>query len=141
MILLKRYKFSLTAALVIIVACSTQTRKVYEGQGLATGKSGMNTYTEAEPGETTLLERPYEIAPPLIPHSVTDLNVSRDANDCLDCHLEGDELDEGHVATKIPDSHYLNEYSGKKRAEGVTGIRYNCRQCHVPQAEVGELER
>ncbi len=94
----------------------------------------MNTYPTSPPGETTNLERTYNGAPPLVPHSVVEFNISRSANDCLDCHLEGQEVEEGHVATKVPPSHYVDEYSGEHKNEQVTGMTYNCLQCHVPQS-------
>lgn len=103
-------------------------------QELKSGAPGMNEFDANDPGESTLLERAYLIAPPMVSHNVEDLEITRDNNDCISCHLEGDELDEGHVATKIPASHYVNEYSGEKSEETVVGIRYNCLQCHVPQA-------
>lgn len=96
----------------------------------------MNRYTEVEAGESSLLEKPYPIAPNLIPHSITEFSISKESNDCLDCHLEGEELDDGHIATKVPDSHFLNEFKDEREEEVVTGIRYNCLQCHVLQAEV-----
>jgi nitrate reductase cytochrome c-type subunit len=49
--------------------------------------------------------------------------------------MEGLELDEGHTATKIPASHYINEYTKEQKKDQVLGIRYNCLQCHVPQSE------
>jgi len=118
----------------LALACGPKSQQVPDLDGLATGKPGMNTYTTAEPGETTVLERPYEIAPPLVPHSVADLVIDRATNECLDCHMDGDELDEGHVATKVPSSHFVNEYSGFKSTGNVAGNRYYCLQCHVPQA-------
>jgi nitrate reductase cytochrome c-type subunit len=52
----------------------------------------------------------------------------------MECHFEGLEMSEGHVAKKIPTSHYRNDYAEEQK-EGVTvGIWYNCLQCHVPQA-------
>jgi len=102
--------------------------------GLATGQPGMNTYPRDNPGKTTKLERPYDGAPPLIPHNVVEFDITRSNNDCLYCHLTGLELGEGHVATKIPLSHYIDEFTGEQKDE-IVGIRYNCLQCHVPQSE------
>jgi len=102
--------------------------------GLVTGEPGMNVYPSGGPGETAPLGRPYGIAPPLVPHDVSGLEVSRTANDCLDCHLEGTEIDEGHVATRVPPSHRENPRTRERVADGVVGTRYNCLQCHVPQA-------
>jgi nitrate reductase cytochrome c-type subunit len=101
--------------------------------GLATGEPGMNVYPSGGPGETRPLERPYEIAPPLVPHDVSGLVVNRAGNDCLDCHLDGMEVDEGHVATRIPPSHHENPRTHERVVDGVVGTRYNCLQCHVPQ--------
>lgn len=118
------------------LTCSSAPRVVFEGNGLVTGEPGMNSYPEEEPGETTLLERVYENAPPSVPHSIADFTIDRETNDCLECHLEGEEFDEDHIATKIPSSHFTNEYRQDSVEDGVTGIRYNCTQCHVQQANV-----
>jgi nitrate reductase cytochrome c-type subunit len=48
--------------------------------------------------------------------------------------MEGVELGEGHIATKVPLTHYVDEYSGEQKKNQVTGMRYNCLQCHVPQS-------
>jgi len=116
-------------------AQTKEEKPTHSGVGLATGELGMNIYPAHDPGETAVLDRPYETAPPLVPHSIEGLTINRAANDCLDCHLEGDELDEGHVATKVPPSHFVNQYTGAVAKNGVTGTRYMCLQCHVPQAE------
>ncbi len=120
----------------ILLTCSTPPRVVFEGDGLVTGEPGMNSYPEEEPGETTPFERVYENAPPSVPHSIADFSIDRESNDCLDCHLEGEEMDEDHIATKIPPTHFTNEYRQESVEDGVTGIRYNCTQCHVQQANV-----
>jgi nitrate reductase cytochrome c-type subunit len=116
-------------------AQTKEEKPTHDGVGLARGEAGMNTYPAGDPGETTVLNRPYETAPPLVPHSIEGLTITRSTNDCLDCHLEGDELDEGHVATKVPASHFVNPYTGAEVKNEVTGTRYMCLQCHVPQAE------
>ncbi len=120
--------------LVITVSCRPRARRVPEGSMLATGQPGMNTYPAGPPGETTALERPFKDAPPLVPHSVEGFDIGRSANDCLECHLGGEDLGGGHVATEVPPSHFVNEYSGGQKAGQVTGMRYNCLQCHVPQS-------
>lgn len=118
----------------IMFASSALSQKVFHGSGLAIGQPGMNIYPASPPGETTKLERPYASAPPLVPHSVVEFNIRRSTNDCLDCHLEGVEVEEGHTATKVPPSHYVDEYAGERKKDQVTGMRYNCLQCHLPQA-------
>ncbi len=123
-------------SLVLVVAGSTDSQIVSEGKGLANGQPGMNRYTKANPGETSPLERAYDIAPALIPHNIERFTITRSANMCLVCHSAGITMGEGHVATKLSLAHYINEYSGKQENDRVTGIRYNCLQCHVPQAAV-----
>lgn len=108
--------------------------KVYSEKGLWTGRPGWHPYTTDEPGSTKPLPRPYPGAPPLIPHSIEGLTTARGENSCLNCHLEGMEVAEGHKATKIPPSHFVNPFTGEKRTDTVVGMRYNCRQCHAPQA-------
>lgn len=100
--------------------------KAFKARGLLTGAPGMNAAPTADPGTTKPLARPYPGAPPLIPHGIVGLSITRANNDCLGCHLDGAEVAEGHSATKMPASH--RDDSG-----GVKGIRYQCRQCHVPQ--------
>ena len=103
--------------------------------GVAMDQPGMNLYSAGPPGQTEKLERPYKGAPPLIPHSLEGLGITKSSNDCLGCHSEGIEVEEGHTATKVPPSHYVNEYTGKQEKEQVAGVRYNCLQCHVPQSQ------
>ncbi len=134
---MKAVKWSLICilvGLVAVISCNQATKqKTHDGVGLATGEPGMPAYATGEPGETTLLQRPNQTPPPLIPHAVDGLVIIRSTNDCLDCHLDGDEIDEGHVATRVPFSHFVNEYSGDKKVNTVVGTRYQCLQCHVPQ--------
>ena len=127
---------SLLLLTTIILTCHSASRVIFKGDGLVTGQPGMNSYPEEEPGETTLIKRAYEIAPPSVPHSIVDFIIDRTTNDCLECHLDGEEFDEDHIATKIPPSHFINEYREESGEESVTGIRYNCTQCPVQHAKV-----
>ncbi len=134
----KSFKSKLSVSILICTICAVcisilSAQKLFVHRNLAALQPGINQYTEKMPGESLPLERPYEGAPPLVPHSVEDLAPVRGDNQCFECHFEGIELDEGHTATKIPASHFSNEYSGDKQEDQVIGIRYNCLQCHVPQ--------
>jgi nitrate reductase cytochrome c-type subunit len=104
----------------------------YVHDNLATGDVGLNEYASSAPGHTELLERGYPGAPPFIPHSIVGFGITKDANDCLICHEEGRTFS-GHVATQIPDSHFIDLVTGT-RGETLQGTRYYCLLCHVPQS-------
>ncbi len=120
-------------------------------------------YTDAAPGTSKKLERAYENAPPLIPHSVEGLlPITKENNQCLGCHMP--DVAPSMGATPIPPSHFTNfrpmtqlDKEGHIIKEGVainntsdikivarqeTKLyqgRFNCSQCHVPQADVKPL--
>ncbi len=129
---LKRWSFVFLGAM---VASGFLFSDFFLGGEGAIGQPGMNTYSSRPPGQTKNLERPYRGAPPLIPHSTEGFGITRSSNDCLMCHAEGMELGKGHIATKVPPSHYVNEYTGEQTKERVIGLRFNCLQCHVPQSQ------
>jgi len=135
MIFIKESKIFYLSFLGLTVASGFLLCAVLLGGEVAMGQPGMNTYPTSPPGQTEKLERPYKGAPPLIPHSVEGLGITRSGNDCLVCHSEGIEVEKGHIATKVPTSHYVNEYTGEQTKEQVIGMRYNCLQCHVPQSQ------
>ncbi len=135
MIFPKKSNLFFLSFLSILVVSTFLSYGVLLGNGEAISQPGMNTYPTNPPGQAKKLERPYQGAPPLIPHSVEGLGITRSGNDCLACHSEGIEIEKGHIATKVPPSHYVNEYTGQQMKEQVIGVRYNCIQCHVPQSE------
>jgi len=110
-------------------------------------------YPSAMPGESEVMGRGYEGAPPMIPHDITAMTVSREYNTCLACHLNGETDREGHRATPVPNSHFTDLYDQsyeKDRVKaiqtyrnsrlpakhGLLGTRYVCTQCHAPQADI-----
>jgi len=135
MIFAKKSNLFFLSFLSILVVSTFLSYGVLLGNGEAISQPGMNTYPTSPPGQAKKLERPYLGAPPLIPHSVEGLGITRSGNDCLACHSEGIEIERGHIATKVPPSHYVNEYTGQQMKEQVIGARYNCIQCHVIQSE------
>lgn len=133
-------KSKLGISIFVIVFCIVcislfGVQKLFVHRSLSAVQPGTNQFIEQMPGESVLLDRPYEGFPPLVPHSVEDLTPVKSDNQCFECHFEEIELDEGHIATKIPASHFLNEYTGEIKDNQVLGIRYNCLQCHVPQTK------
>jgi cytochrome c-type protein NapB len=121
-------------------------------------------YSRPAPGQAQKFERAFLNAPPMIPHSVEGLlPITRDNNQCLGCHMP--EAAKGVGATAIPTSHFTNfrpttvmkdgnvvkegKVVGKdigntsdikvakaKHMKTLYQGRFNCSQCHAPQAKV-----
>lgn len=120
-------------------------------------------YSKAAPGTAKRFDRAYENAPPLIPHSVEGLlPITKNNNACLGCHMPDVAPSVG--ATPIPPSHFVDfrpqtklgkngqvikEGKVIKNTSDVKVVmhklhklyegRFNCTQCHVPQANVKPL--
>lgn len=122
-------------------------------EDLARGDAG--SFNAAPPGQSQVYDRSFENAPPLIPHSTAGfLPIKAGQNMCLSCHMP--EVAPKTKATPIPRSHFMNfrpdivEVGGKIRTyeddetkntvtkedlgTHLSNARYNCSQCHVPQA-------
>ena len=94
-------------------------------------------YTDIEPGDSQLLERSFENAPPIIPHSLTDLlPITRARNDCLECHHP--DMAEDFEATAMPPTHFY-DIRRDRQLDDANPANYNCTQCHVPKADAPEL--
>ncbi|WP_457597123.1 nitrate reductase cytochrome c-type subunit [Hydrogenimonas sp.] len=94
-------------------------------------------YTKAAPGTATRFKRSYVNAPPLIPHSVDGLlPITKGNNACLGCHMP--EVAKSVGATPIPPTHFM-DFRTQKKLDHLAQQRYNCSQCHVPQANVQPL--
>ncbi len=120
-------------------------------------------YTDAAPGTAKRFDRAYENAPPMIPHSVEGLlPITKNNNACLGCHMP--DVAKSMGAIPIPPSHFVNfrpkTAIGKdgaviKEGKAVANTsdiktvahkqdklyqgRFNCTQCHAPQANVKPL--
>jgi cytochrome c-type protein NapB len=117
----------------------------------------MGVFDAPAAGQSTNIERSFENAPPLIPHTMEGfLPIKRDQNLCLACHMPN--VSEAVKATSIPPSHFMNFrpktkeqggkvvlYSDNEKGNSVTqeslgdelsNARFNCSQCHVPQANI-----
>ena len=94
-------------------------------------------FDSPDPGESTLKERSFENAPPVIPHNTDDLlPITAAENSCTDCHLPEDAADVG--ATPVPASH-LFDMRNNKQLDSLNPANYNCTLCHATQANTGEL--
>ena len=73
--------------------------------------------------------------PPLVPHSIRGLQVTKNANQCLGCHSPDFAPTTG--APRVPETHFMDRDG--KRTEGTSPRRYFCLQCHVQQTEVNPI--
>ena len=113
-----------------------------------------SSYNKAAPGDSQRIQRAFQDAPPMIPHDSDGmLEITRDNNQCLQCHTP--EVAESMGATPIPKSHFLNMRPSQKLVNGkymsevdvlknqvhievtqeVDAGRFNCVQCHAPQSD------
>jgi cytochrome c-type protein NapB len=113
-------------------------------------------YDEPAAGSGHKINRSFQDAPPLIPHDVTGmLPITIKNNQCIGCHAPDAAKAVG--ATPYPPSHMTN-FRPKSYAVGgentsseklahihiqkenkLVGARFNCSQCHAPQADVKPL--
>ncbi len=89
-------------------------------------------YSTTSAGESKVMSRAFENAPPMISHDVEGmLEITKDNNMCLTCHAP--EVAEAVKATPVPSSHMYDMRTGKTLAE-VSQARFNCTACHAPQS-------
>jgi cytochrome c-type protein NapB len=111
-------------------------------------------YTAGAPGTVGNIARSFENSPPLIPHTIVGfVPIKTNSNICLGCHIPA--VAAALKATAIPKSHFtdyrpeiiivdglykVNAEEGtmvaKDLGSNLNKARYNCTQCHVPQAKV-----
>jgi len=95
-------------------------------------------YGGGDPGTNKRALRSYNSAPPMITHTTKDMvPITRDFNLCKDCHVQPDLLKQKLVKgmpVPAPVSHYVDV----KKGQLYMG-RWNCVQCHAPQAKVDVL--
>ena len=110
-------------------------------------------YSTEVAGTSKKIDRAFQDAPPMIPHSVEGLlPITINNNQCTSCHEPAIASSMG--ATPIPKSHFMDfrpkhNYDGKtftkavdnmknevsvKPISQVSGARFNCTQCHTPQS-------
>jgi cytochrome c-type protein NapB len=96
-------------------------------------------FNRIDPGESELQPRPNTEFPPVIPHSIDDLEtITTEENSCLECHGTSVAADMGAVA--VPGSHLVDlRRSPEETGESVSGARWVCTSCHVAQTETDPL--
>ena len=70
-------------------------------------------------------------APPVVPHSVTGMQVSKNTNRCLECHSP--DMADFTGATPPSKTHFYSR--SDELSQEVSPRRYFCLQCHVPQTD------
>jgi len=79
--------------------------------------------------------RSYRQQPPLISHKIDKYQIDLKANRCLSCHdwtTSGEE-----EAPTLSMTHYMDRDGNQ--LDTVSGSRWFCTQCHVPQMDAPEL--
>ena len=132
-------------------ALGLRKTNLYEEAAETTGEKV--AYNTAAPGTSQRIERAFQDAPPMIPHSVEGLlPIKTGNNQCLGCHMP--EVAESVKAVAIPKSHFTN-FRPKHKLKGqdftrvtdgdkneiaiekldkLSMSRFNCSQCHAPQS-------
>ncbi len=155
-----------TAAAIFTAGCTANQTVSEESLGLRktnlytedTTVGDKTVYNQKAAGESKLIERAFENAPPMISHSVEGmLPITINNNMCTSCHTPG--IAEAMNATPIPKSHFTDfrpdtslakdgsiVKNGKmventsdfkttsKSLDALSGTRFNCTLCHAPQS-------
>lgn len=95
-------------------------------------------YSGKTAGESVLIERAFENAPPMISHNTDDmLPITKDNNSCLSCHLP--DVAEAVNATPMPKSHFYDFRKNKDLKGNLDDTRFNCVICHTTQVDAPPL--
>jgi len=150
------------ASTMFIVGCANDSAKLVSAESLGYGSVSLNDdaavatpeikYSSAQPGQSKRIKRAFQDAPPMIPHSVEGmLPITKTNNQCITCHVDSAPYDK--TIPSVPVSHFTNfrptgSYAVKgantsseklahvsiKKLNHLYQGRYNCSQCHAPQA-------
>lgn len=82
-----------------------------------------------------MFSRAYRQQPPLIPHRIDGHQITKDYNQCMTCHDWPGNIKAS--APKVSETHY-NDREGN-RLDKISGTRFFCTQCHVPQTDAKPL--
>ena len=81
------------------------------------------------------LPRDFVQQPPLVPHTITNYQVTKNFNKCMDCH--GWSKSSGSGAIKVSLTHFRTR--DNTELDNISPRRYFCTQCHVPQTDAKPL--
>lgn len=86
-----------------------------------------------EPKESGLYALSYVNQPPMIPHAVKNYQITKNTNQCLNCHSV--EASRVTGATRISPTHFMDR-DGNIVGSSTSPRRYFCLQCHTSQSDV-----
>ena len=80
-------------------------------------------------------DRDFVQQPPLIPHTTSGYQITKNFNKCMDCHAWQKTKASG--ATKVSVTHFRAREG--QELDNISPRRYFCTQCHVPQTDAKPL--
>ncbi|MFO1276233.1 nitrate reductase cytochrome c-type subunit [Sphaerotilus uruguayifluvii] len=80
-------------------------------------------------------DRDFVQQPPLIPHTISNYQITKNYNKCMDCHAFQKSKDSG--APKVSVTHFRTRDG--QELDNISPRRYFCTQCHVPQTDAKPL--
>ena len=121
------------------------------------GFTQMAAYPTTVETESEGIERSFENAPPLIPHTIKGMyKLTPNENQCMMCHMP--EKAEEKNAKPLPLTHFTdyrpvieeegdlyvvqakeNEVVAQTTGKEINQAMFNCNLCHVPQANIDPL--
>jgi cytochrome c-type protein NapB len=81
------------------------------------------------------LDRDFVQQPPLIPHTISGYQITKNFNKCMDCHAWQKTKTSG--ATKVSVTHFKTREGTE--LDNISPRRYFCTQCHVAQTDARPL--
>ena len=143
-------KLLISTAIASLLATSAIAGNVYNSDGTVNANGIRNTSLNADsenlppveynspypiPGQVKSFKKSYVTAPPMIPHKVDHmLPITIHHNECLQCHMPQHAKRLG--IPNIPADHFHDNFEGGVHHYRISGSRFNCTQCHAPQAKV-----
>ncbi|MDU8923385.1 nitrate reductase cytochrome c-type subunit [Pasteurellaceae bacterium LIM206] len=115
---------------VAVAADNSETRKVGGSIEQATENTAPAFHQVAKDSELPALN--YVNQPPMVPHAVSKYQVTKNTNQCLNCHSV--EASRVTGATRISPTHFVDRDGNV--TSSVAPRRQFCLQCHVSQSDV-----
>jgi len=129
------YTFAVAAITVMSWGTASAQDGVTSLRGVIPLDEGQGADDIARPNTGKRFTRNYRQQPPLIPHRIEKYQVDLKANQCMGCHDWPQNVEAN--APKISETHYVSPTG--VRLNKVSGSRWFCNQCHVPQAQAPAL--